>query len=246
MAFAHSGQAQDYNSTDLQLLKKYSMVQFDKKQGIASSPQLSTEDRMIIAAKQVKVVNAEAQILLYINGLINFPASRLFNMTASRPSLFLKNTEGKQVKLVGHTVFDMRQAAMRKLFVDDALYGMDTGAFNGVFIDRANWAEKCATTNGWDKATCSSLVPGQVSIPHTLMFDQLCIAFQPSPSLSVQRQLFVELTAALGEGNITLAKETSSARAVDWQVANAAMTSDTFCSAYWYDCSIIITNHVHS
>ena len=59
--------------------------------------------------------------------------------------------------------------------------------------------------------------------------------------VAAQRQLFVELTAALGEGNITLAKETSGAPANDWQVANAAMTSDTFCSQYCHQCNDSIT-----
>ena len=53
--------------------------------------------------------------------------------------------------------------------------------------------------------------------------------------------MFVELTAALGEGNITLAKETSGTPALDWQVANAAMTSDTFCSAYCHGCNDSVT-----
>ena len=207
MSFAHTGQAQPYSDDDLKLLAKYRMVQFDKKQGIATMPNLSTEDRLIAAAKQVKQYNPKAQVLMYINGLINFEAQRLYNVT--NDSLLLKNSQGQKVHLKGNTVFDMQQPAMRQLFVDDALYGMSSGFFNGVFIDRANWCEKCADRTGWDNETCASMVP-------------------------FQRQLFVELTSALGEGNITLAKETSQAPAIDWQVANAAMTSDTFCSAYWY------------
>ena len=63
-----------------------------------------------------------------------------------------------KLKIHRNGVFDMTQAAMRKVFVDAALYGMSSGMFNGVFIDRANWAEKCATDRGWDNATCHSLV----------------------------------------------------------------------------------------
>ena len=99
---------------------------------------------------------------------------------------------------------------MRKIFVDAALYGMASGAFNGIFLDRANWAQKAP----WDSKTAM---------------------------IAAQRQLFVELTAALGEGNITLAKETSGAPANDWQVANAAMTSDTFCSQYCHQCNNSVT-----
>jgi hypothetical protein len=90
---------------------------------------------------------------------------------------------------------------------------MASGAFNGVFVDRANWAEECsAGRGGWDLETCTTLVPGQ-------------------------RLLMQELTAALGEGNVTLAKEHAGADSIDWQVANAAMTSDTFCSHYCHGCN---------
>ena len=113
---------------------------------------------------------------MYINGLIDFPASKLFNVTSSNPSLRLKNTAGEFVHIRGKYVYDVRQADMRQAIVDDALYGMASGLFNGVFIDRANWASagKCVpagegaherggggddgkdvgTGGKWDKATC--------------------------------------------------------------------------------------------
>ena len=54
-----------------------------------------------------------------------------------------------------------------------------------------------------------------------------------------QKQLLAELTEALGEGNITLAKVASGtvANSTDWEVANGAMTSDTFCSHYCHGCN---------
>jgi hypothetical protein len=120
------------------------------------------------------------------------------------------------LKLVGNTVFNLQLPAMRKLFVEDALYGMASGAFNGVFIDRANWAASSKCVPMWGAATCSAMVPGQ-------------------------SQLFGELTAALGEANITLAKETGGTVMNDWHDANAAMTSDTFCSHYCHSCNASTT-----
>jgi hypothetical protein len=149
MAFAHSGQSHSYTESgivyicpdqvvtlytvaliDLQLLSKFSMVQFDKKQNVQVSPEKTQEDRFIAAAQQVKEASEgmgkkPPHILMYINGLINFPAGRLFNLTSD--ALLLKNSEGKLVKIKGNDVFDMRQPTMRKLFVDDALYGMTSG-----------------------------------------------------------------------------------------------------------------------
>eukprot|EP00040_Diaphanoeca_grandis_P024380 m.133890 g.133890 ORF g.133890 m.133890 type:complete len:393 (+) comp29705_c0_seq3:210-1388(+) len=216
MAFAHTGEPKAYNTSELQLLAKYSMVQFDKKQDEATLPGEGQEDRFIAAARSVKAVNKDVQVLMYLNGLINFPAfQRLYNATVSDPTLLLHNTNGELITLgpSHNQVFDVRLAKMRQVFVDAALYGMSSGAFNGVFIDRANWAEKCVAGPGhFDNHTCEALVPAQ-------------------------RQLLVELTAALGEGNITLAKETGGAPADDWQVVNAAMTSDTFCSAYCHMCN---------
>jgi hypothetical protein len=120
MSFAHTGQAQPYSNTDLALLSRFPMVQFDKKQSIATMPHLDTEDRLILAAKQVKGANPKVHTLMYINGLINFKAQRLYNATQADPSLLLVNTAGQHPTLTPgkDTVFDMRQPAMRKLFVE--------------------------------------------------------------------------------------------------------------------------------
>lgn len=207
MAFAHSGQAETYNATDLLLLSKFPMVQFDKKENIASMPGVGAEDRFIAAARLVRAHNDGVKILMYLNGLIDFESFyRLHNATAKTPSLLLRNNKGELLRIRGSPVFDVRQPAMRKVFLDAALYGMRSGAFDGVFIDRANWAQQCGG-GAWDNDTCETLVVGQ-------------------------RELLVEITAALGEGNITLAKEHAGVDAMDWQVVNAAMTSDSFCSSY--------------
>ena len=100
--------------------------------------------------------------------------------------------------------------------MQDALHGMASGAIDGVFIDRANWCEACTDGRGWDNETCASMVPAQ-------------------------RLLLGELTEALGEGNITLAKEHGGTGFIDWQVVNAAMTSDAFCSAYCHGCNDSVT-----
>lgn len=87
---------------------------------------------------------------MYLNGLINFsPFEHLYSATVADKSLLLHDSDGKLVTLgpEHNNVFDVRQAAMRKVFVDAALYGMASGAFYGVFIDRANWALGCVQ---WD------------------------------------------------------------------------------------------------
>ena len=211
MAFAHTGQPTIYTSTDLALLSKYPMVQFDKKENVAALPGLGAEDRLIAAAKQVKAANPGVYILMYLNALIDFAAFyRIHNATTADPSLLLRNTRGEPVSILAGAnkgVLDVRNPKMRKVFLDAITYGMRSGAFNGVFIDRANWCEQCATRGNWDNETCTTMVPAQ-------------------------RLLLSEITALLGDGNVTLAKEHSGASSTDWQVVNAAMTSDTFCSVY--------------
>ena len=217
MAFLHAGDPQPYSATQLDLVKKFPMVQFDKKQELQTMPHGSTEDRIVAAAQIVKAASPTATVLMYINGLINFPDSSLYNVTLADPSLLLKNTQGEKVDLVdGYGVYDVRNPKMRKAFVDVALHGMASGAINGVFIDRANFCEGCVTRGGWDNETCASMVPAQ-------------------------RQLMSELQDALGEGNITLAKEHAGTNFVDWQVVNAAMTSDAFCSSYCHECNDTVT-----
>jgi hypothetical protein len=224
MVFAHITKSSAFNATDLALLSKYQIVQFDKSQDVTDMPWSTLEDRFIAAARQIKSVNANATTLIYFNGLIDFPDfERLSNATAAQPSLLLHNTKGKPVQtLAPHGTFDMRQKAMRELFVSDAKYGVESGVFDGVFIDRANYAvraliqmkygtaaqQKHLKSLGWDEPTLQTLVPAQT-------------------------QLLADLTKALGPQSIVLAKETGGgAPFTDWMVANAAMTSDTFCSSY--------------
>ena len=98
----------------------------------------------------------------------------------------------------------IRACIHAQVFLEAVLYGMRSGAFDGVFIDRANWAQQCGGDE-WDNATCESLVVGQ-------------------------RELLVEITAALGEGNITLAKEHAGVAAMDWQVRYVVSMQQLCCS----------------
>jgi hypothetical protein len=224
MTFAHVTKDVAFNASDLDMLKKFSVVQFDKGQDAADMASSTLEDRFIHAARQIKAANPGSTTLSYLNGLINFPAfQRLYNATKADPSLLLHNTAGNRVDTLEKApgTFDMRQEKMRKLFVSDALYAVDSHAFDGVFIDRANYASRAVLglenggtiqsrleNLGWDLPTARALVAGQT-------------------------QLFAELTAALGPNRIVLAKETGGGtRFLDWKVANAAMTTDTFCSSY--------------
>ena len=45
MAFFHAGDPQPYSPGDLALIKRFPIVQFDKKQGLATMPGASTEER---------------------------------------------------------------------------------------------------------------------------------------------------------------------------------------------------------
>ena len=191
MAFAHVCQPMEFSATQLEQLQRYNFVQFDKQMNTESMPLSSQEDRFIAAARQVKSVNADAKVLLYLNGLINFPAfQRLYNATLKDPSLLLVNASGAHLHLLSEQdggVFDVRKPAMRNLFVADTQYAMASRAVDGVFIDRANWAEKCiAGSNGFDATTCASLP-------------------------AAQRLMLEEITTALGPGAIVLAKDTSDA-----------------------------------
>jgi hypothetical protein len=89
---------------------------------------------------------------MYLNGLIDFPTfQRLHNATRANRSLLITNAHGVLVETLPPLgTFDMRNSAMRELFVSDAVYGVESGAFDGVFIDRANWASRglLQITNG--------------------------------------------------------------------------------------------------
>lgn len=218
MSFAHVTKSTPFDTAELALLGRFPIVQFDKTQNVKSMPNVTQEDRFIAAARQIKSLSPSSMTLMYLNGLINFPAFlRLESITSAHPDYLLRNSSGGLVytgpadgELL--TTFDMRNSDMRQAFVADALYGIASKVFDGVFIDRANFASKAVLTNfthgGWDKSTANSLV-------------------------SAQRKLLDELQTELGEERIVLAKETGGGAAFrDWEVCNGAMVTDTFCSNY--------------
>jgi len=218
MSFVHAWKTTEFSDTDLELLTRHCIVQFDKRQ-FTYMNNVSLEDRLIAAGKQVKAYNPDVKTLMYMNGLLNFGSTRLYDVTAADPTAYLlQNTTGDFVMTNKLTTFDMRKSAMRQLFVEDALYGLQNGGFDGVFIDRANFGLKlkaffdvgqtsAGNQVGWDTATLESMIPAQ-------------------------RTLLTDLLDALTDKKMVLAKESVVAGSKDWQVANAAMVKDAFCSSY--------------
>jgi hypothetical protein len=224
MTFAHVTKPVAFNDTDLALLSKYQVVQFDKSQDVTDMAGSTLEDRFIHAAQQIKQVNPKSVTLCYFNGLINFPAfQRLANATRADPSLLLHNVGGKRVDTLSSVTgtFDMRQKRMRELFVADAMYAIGSGVFDGVFIDRANFASRAVLELRSGTKASAHLAALGWDIPTALSL------------AAAQTQLFADLTSALDPRHIVLAKETGGGAPFnDWMHANAAMTTDTFCSSY--------------
>ena len=145
-----------------------------------------------------------------MNGLLDFPTTRLHNVTTADPEKYLlRNQKGQNLVEVGKRLFDVRKKAMRKVFVDDARYGVDSGAFDGVFIDRANWGLGLEGDlhGNLDSATASPLIDGQ-------------------------RALLDDLQKELTNSHMVLAKESTVSGSHDWQVVNSVMVKDAFCSHY--------------
>lgn len=211
MSMVHALKTTEFTKKDLQLLTRHSMVQFDKMQHIDDMPGANLEDRLIAAGKAVKAHDPAVKTLFYMNGMLNFKQTRLYNATAADPETYLlQNSDGQKIVEKGRRLFDVRKPAMRQLFVEDARYGVESGAFDGVFIDRANWVLKLSTSSlhgQWDQATVNSLIPAQ-------------------------RTLLDELQTSLTDSHIVLAKESVVSGQQDWQVVNAAMVKDAFCSTY--------------
>ena len=110
----------------------------------------------------------------------------------------LYNTAGQLVEtLPKHTTFDQSRPAMRQLFVADCMYAISSGAFDGCFIDRANYATNVVQDGG--NAT------GYWDLPTALRMQ------------AAMRQLFDELMAAAGQDHVILAKEGVRVEPMDWQ-----------------------------
>lgn len=217
--FFHVTKTTPFNASELQLLSRAALVTFDKDMNAASMPGASAEQRFAAAAAQVKTASHQkTQTLFYTNGLIDFAMFwGLHNATVAAPGKYLlHNTTGGLVDVLPpYPSFDVTKTAMRELYVQECLRAVQSGPFDGVFVDRANYARRALQLQGghipregMDPATAERLVPGQ-------------------------RLLLANLTAALGATHILLAKLSYiEADATAFQVANAAMASDTFCSNY--------------
>merc|ERR1711976_726862 len=125
----------------------------------------------------------------------------------------LLHYQGQLVYLHMHgkerTLFNLDRPSMRNLFVDDCMYGINSGFFDGCFIDRANWAQQ-------------ELHRDKHPIPHASL-EKLATG---GP------QLFTELQAAATSRNIILSKETNNIVPMDWKEANSMMLTDSYCSGY--------------
>lgn len=89
---------------------------------------------------QVQSVNPNVTLLFYLNGLIDFPNFwRIANVTRGDPqNYYLYDAAGEQTLTVSpFPTFDMSKADMRQLFVNDCVYAVSSGVFQGCFIDRA-------------------------------------------------------------------------------------------------------------
>eukprot|EP00045_Choanoeca_perplexa_P022075 m.8265 g.8265 ORF g.8265 m.8265 type:complete len:393 (+) comp9127_c0_seq1:146-1324(+) len=214
--FAHVTSGKPFNTTQLDFLKRFPIVQFDKSED-ASLSGVCAEDRFIMAAHQVKAVNPDVFCLFYLNSLIGFTAfEHITNITEEDPNKYYAvDTKGDfVVTLSPYKTFDHTIEATRNLFVQDCLYGLNSGVFDGCFIDRANFAEEVLIKyNGsrphahWDQSTTRLLINGSQLVLGALM-------------------------DAVGEQHIILAKETSYVVPEDWKLVNALMPTDTFCSNY--------------
>lgn len=141
-----------------------------------------------MAARQVKAVNPNVFCFFYLNSLIAFTAfQRITNVTEASPhNYYAVDTKGNFVVTIpSYKTFDHTISATRNLFVNDCLYGINSGVFDGwygqspsqlpctnpstwcSFIDRANYAEGVlANFNGsipkhnWDLPTTKRLING--------------------------------------------------------------------------------------
>lgn len=98
MVFAHVTKTTAFNATDLELLQRYPIVQFDKAQDIVSMPADNQEDRFIAAARQIKSVNPKAKLLCCECPDSPFPrvlpSIALPLATLERPSVCQRNLAG--------------------------------------------------------------------------------------------------------------------------------------------------------
>jgi hypothetical protein len=176
---------------------------------------------MIAAGLQLKEFNSSMWTLFYMNAILDWTFYRMHEIMLQHPDYWIKTDNGTTVKLPGdHSFpqpadgmlgFNQSNPDVRKMFTSDCLNATRSKAFNGCFIDRANWAldlylrNDSHSVHGISRSRLKDLANGQV-------------------------KLLEELQAGVTSSGLIMAKDVGrSAGFTDWPYVNSIFLSDCYC-----------------
>ncbi|XP_062522191.1 uncharacterized protein LOC134196979 isoform X2 [Corticium candelabrum] len=208
-----------FNDTELDFIKRFAMVTIEKGQGLNQSGY--AEEKMIAAGMQIKKANSSIWTLFYMNAILDWPFFKLHDIMLKNPDYWIKHDNGTAVKFSGDSSFPQPANGMlgfnqsnpnvRKMFTSDCVNATRSKAFNGCFIDRANWALDIYNANntralhGVSRARVKELADGQV-------------------------KLLEELQTGVTSSGLIMAKDVGrKAGFTDWPYVNSIFLSDCYC-----------------
>ncbi|XP_065837790.1 uncharacterized protein [Oscarella lobularis] len=207
-----------FNDTELKFLTRFPIVTIEKGQGVNETGY--AEDKMIAAAKQIKSAQKSVWTLFYMNAILDWEFYHLHEIMLQHPEYWLRDDNGNVIRRGGdHSfpqskdgmlIFDQTKKVVRDVFTSDCVNSTMDGAFDGCFVDRANWALRILDDGGSplknvSTARIKELANGQV-------------------------QLLSEMQTALTDSRIVIAKDVGGAAGfTDWPYVDAIFLSDCYC-----------------
>ena len=130
-----------FNESELDFIIRFPLVTIEKGQSIRIPPvSQDAEDKIVAAAKQIKDRNSTVKVLMYTNAVVDWWMFKLHAYCEQHQEMWLHNEMGKPVLIFNQTVFDVRPAANRKVWIADLVNADKSGAIDGAFVDRGLFA----------------------------------------------------------------------------------------------------------
>lgn len=177
-AFFHGcstgGPGGGFDAADLDVIKHFKLVTLEKWQGSTVTPYMWEEDAWVVAAKQIKAVNPDVSVVVWLDSFRIYTANKSLNPDLGpgcttghyragvypelHPDMLLKNTSGKPALEPWSKchIYDFEKEYVRRYWTDVCLNMTDSGVIDGCGAD-ASWqvdptggTTDPATMTGWD------------------------------------------------------------------------------------------------
>eukprot|EP00117_Sycon_ciliatum_P010254 scpid73363/ scgid12223/ len=136
--FWHAWGSEPFNASTLAFINRFPLVTIEKGMS-GQTPPLHTgaEKKILAGARQVKEYNSTIKVLFYLNSQMDWKMYDLHQYCEQHPQLmWLHDSRGQPVQIRDENLFDLRNEAVHKVWLDVLRNASRSGWIDGAFVDR--------------------------------------------------------------------------------------------------------------